>query len=75
MPIQMKSKTLKKSAVNNMWGGHFVRGPAEAMARINECLDTDKRLYAEDIAASIAHATMLSALATAALPRALSLPR
>ncbi len=50
-----------QSSANSMWGGHFTRGPAEAMARINECLDADKRLYAEDIAASKAHAAMLAA--------------
>lgn len=46
---------------NAMWGGHYASGPAAVMAQINECLATDKRLYAEDIAASQAHAAMLAA--------------
>jgi len=43
-----------------MWGGRFSRGPAEAMAEINASIDVDRRLYAEDIAASQAHAAMLA---------------
>ncbi|MCH9000915.1 MAG: argininosuccinate lyase, partial [Proteobacteria bacterium] len=42
-----------------MWGGRFAAGPAEAMARINASIDFDRRLYAEDIAASKAHSAML----------------
>ncbi|MDD3288204.1 MAG: argininosuccinate lyase [Alphaproteobacteria bacterium] len=53
----MKKKAKKSS--NPMWGGHYASGPAEAMQRINECIDTDKRLYLEDITASKAHASML----------------
>ena len=49
----------KQPAANKMWGGHYSTGPAEIMARINECLDIDKRLYAQDIAGSLAHAQML----------------
>ncbi len=56
-----KKQTSSGGAANKMWGGHYAVGPAEAMARINECLDVDKRLYAEDIAASMAHAAMLGA--------------
>ncbi|MCH9049660.1 MAG: argininosuccinate lyase, partial [Proteobacteria bacterium] len=44
-----------------MWGGHFSVGPAEAMARINASIDVDRRLYAQDIAASKAHCAMLVA--------------
>jgi len=43
-----------------MWGGRFAAGPAEAMARINASIDFDRRLYAEDIAASKAHSAMLA---------------
>ena len=49
----------KQPAANTMWGGHYSTGPAEIMARINECLDVDVRLYAEDIAGSLAHAQTL----------------
>jgi argininosuccinate lyase len=44
---------------NEMWGGRFAGGPSAVMARINVSIDVDKRLYAQDIAASKAHATML----------------
>ena len=44
-----------------MWGGHYSSGPAEAFAAINPSIDIDQRLYAEDIAGSVAHAQMLAA--------------
>ena len=46
---------------NLMWGGRFSGGPAEAMARINASIDFDRRLYAQDSAASKAHCAMLVA--------------
>ncbi|MGE4218441.1 MAG: argininosuccinate lyase, partial [Alphaproteobacteria bacterium] len=46
---------------NSMWGGRFVQGPAEVMQRINASIDFDRRLYAQDIAGSKAHARMLVA--------------
>ena len=42
-----------------MWGGRFAEGPAAIMRRINASIGFDKRLYAEDIAASEAHCAML----------------
>ncbi|MDH3596637.1 MAG: argininosuccinate lyase [Rhodospirillales bacterium] len=42
-----------------MWGGRFTGGPAEVMQRINASIDFDRRLYAQDIAASKAHCEML----------------
>ena len=44
-----------------MWGGHYSMGPAEAFAAINPSIAVDQRLYAQDIAGSIAHAQMLAA--------------
>jgi len=44
-----------------MWGGRFDAGPAALMRRINDSIDLDKRLYAEDIAGSKAHCAMLVA--------------
>jgi argininosuccinate lyase len=44
-----------------MWGGRFAGGPAAIMRRINASVDFDKRLYAEDIAGSLAHCAMLVA--------------
>jgi argininosuccinate lyase len=47
------------AAANIAWGGRFSGGPAEIMQRINVSIDVDKRLYAQDIAGSLAHAAML----------------
>jgi argininosuccinate lyase len=43
-----------------MWGGRFKDGPAAIMAEINASIGFDKRLYAQDIAGSKAHAAMLA---------------
>ncbi|HEU0071795.1 MAG TPA: argininosuccinate lyase [Alphaproteobacteria bacterium] len=53
-----KKPAAKKNA-NTMWGGRFETGPDALMSRINASIDFDKRLYAQDIRASIAHAQML----------------
>ncbi|RYG79350.1 argininosuccinate lyase, partial [bacterium] len=45
---------------NEMWGGRFSKKPDAIMQEINASIDFDKRLYAEDIAGSKAHARMLS---------------
>ena len=47
------------ASANVMWGGRFALGPDEAMERINVSIDIDRRLYAQDIAASKAHCKML----------------
>ncbi|MEM7189118.1 MAG: argininosuccinate lyase [Pseudomonadota bacterium] len=43
-----------------MWGGRFAEGPAAVMEEINASIDFDKRMAAEDIAGSRAHAAMLA---------------
>ena len=45
---------------NKMWGGRFAEGPSAIMAEINASIGFDKRLYAQDIAGSKAHAMMLA---------------
>lgn len=45
---------------NPMWGGRFTSAPADCMAKINVSIGVDKRLYRQDIKASIAHAKMLA---------------
>jgi argininosuccinate lyase len=45
---------------NKMWGGRFGEGPAQIMAEINASVDFDKRLAAQDLAGSRAHARMLA---------------
>ncbi len=46
---------------NAMWGGRFAAGPDAIMEAINASIDFDKRLAAQDITASRAHARMLAA--------------
>ena len=45
---------------NKMWGGRFKSGPDAIMQEINASIGFDKRLYAQDIAGSKAHAAMLA---------------
>ncbi|WP_373355058.1 argininosuccinate lyase [Pseudoroseicyclus sp. CXY001] len=45
---------------NAMWGGRFATGPDAIMEAINASISFDKRLYAEDIEGSRAHAAMLA---------------
>src|SRR6185437_5183834 len=45
---------------NKMWGGRFTSGPDKVMEEINASIDFDRHLYAQDIAASKAHAQMLA---------------
>ena len=46
---------------NAMWGGRFASGPDAIMEAINASIGFDKRLAAQDIAGSRAHAAMLAA--------------
>lgn len=46
---------------NTMWGGRFSASPDAVMEDINVSIDVDRHLYAQDIAASKAHAAMLAA--------------
>jgi argininosuccinate lyase len=49
------------TAGHSLWGGRFAAKPADLMRRINASIDIDKRLAAEDLAGSRAHAAMLGA--------------
>ena len=55
----MSAKRPSSRAPSSAWSGRFSGSPAEIMQRINVSIDFDKRLYAQDIAASLAHAAML----------------
>src|SRR6202046_5911270 len=46
---------------NKMWGGRFTERPDAIMEEINVSIDVDRHMYAQDSAASKAHAAMLSA--------------
>ena len=54
---QVTSKVMS----NKMWGGRFSERPDAIMEDINVSIDVDRHLYAQDIAASRAHADMLAA--------------
>ncbi len=43
-----------------MWGGRFSQEPDAILEEINASIDFDRHLYAQDIAASKAHASMLA---------------
>jgi argininosuccinate lyase len=49
------------TTANKMWGGRFEKGPASVMKDITPSIDFDKRLAAQDIQGSRAHARMLCA--------------
>src|SRR5690348_12816783 len=46
---------------NKMWGGRFTERPDAIMEEINVSIDVDRHMFAQDIAASKAHADMLAA--------------
>ncbi|MEO1611815.1 MAG: argininosuccinate lyase [Pseudomonadota bacterium] len=48
-------------AQNTMWGGRFAEGPDAIMEEINASIGFDRRLAAQDIEGSRAHAQMLAA--------------
>ena len=57
----MTAKKPPKGADKNaLWGGRFTSGPGALMEQMNASIDFDKALYAQDIAGSRAHCTMLA---------------
>ncbi len=56
----MKKTQIKQKKSHEMWGGRFSCKPADLMQQINQSITFDKKLYAQDIAGSIAHAKMLA---------------
>jgi len=53
-------RTKPPADASTIWGGRFAAGPDAVMEAINASIDFDKRLYAQDITASQAHARMLA---------------
>jgi hypothetical protein len=53
-------RTTDTKSSNQMWGGRFASGPDAIMEEINASIGFDKKLFAQDIRGSIAHATMLA---------------
>ncbi|NKN37065.1 argininosuccinate lyase [Agrobacterium sp. a22-2] len=56
----MAESTKDQDTSNQMWGGRFASGPAAIMEEINASIGFDKKLYAQDIRGSLAHAAMLA---------------
>jgi argininosuccinate lyase len=57
----MTDQPKSPAVANVMWGGRFAAGPDAIMTAINASISFDKRLYAQDIRGSQAHAAMLAA--------------
>ncbi len=57
----MSDDTPAGKSANAMWGGRFAEGPDAIMEAINASIGFDRRLAAQDIAGSRAHAAMLAA--------------
>ena len=53
--------TEEAKGANAMWGGRFAEGPDAVMQAINASIGFDRRLAAQDVAGSRAHAAMLAA--------------
>jgi argininosuccinate lyase len=56
----MSDPSSSKPQGQTMWGGRFEAKPAELMQAINVSIGFDRRLWAQDLAGSRAHAAMLS---------------
>jgi argininosuccinate lyase len=52
---------MTRDDANQMWGGRFSAGPDAIMEAINASIGYDRRMAAQDIAGSRAHAAMLAA--------------
>ncbi len=61
MTKQAQKSISKAKGQSQIWGGRFTGGPTEIMERINSSINFDKRLFAQDIEGSKAHAAMLVA--------------
>ena len=56
-----KNPASDSASASSIWGGRFAAGPSAIMEDINASIGFDRRLYAQDIAGSKAHAAMLTA--------------
>ncbi len=55
----MSDDPSERPQTSTIWGGRFAAGPSAIMEAINVSIGFDRRLYAQDIAGSKAHCTML----------------
>jgi argininosuccinate lyase len=54
--------TTKSAGANALWGGRFSAGPSQLMEDVNASIHFDRRFFAQDIAGSMAHCSMLVAV-------------
>ncbi len=59
--MSLRGREMTDRTQNAMWGGRFAAGPDAIMEAINASIGFDRRLYAQDIRGSRAHAAMLAA--------------
>jgi argininosuccinate lyase len=57
----------KDNSAESMWGGRFSEATDAFVQRFTASVDFDKRLYAQDIQGSLAHASMLAAVGVLSL--------
>jgi argininosuccinate lyase len=59
-PSSLSSQpSLSPNEANSQWGGRFSQSPDEILQAINVSIETDKKLWSQDIQGSTAHITML----------------
>ena len=61
MAKDISKTSSSKAGSNTLWGGRFAAGPAQIMEQVNASIHFDQRLFAQDIAGSKAHCSMLVA--------------
>ena len=54
------TQDLRNADANAQWGGRFDAGPSVVMQEINASIGFDRKMWRQDIAASLAHAAMLA---------------
>ena len=59
MAIDLKGYSVEPTKPKKLWGGRFTAPTNELVEEFTASINFDQRLYAEDIAGSIAHARML----------------
>ena len=61
-PCGARPIDVPRTGPTTLWHGRFAGAPADALAALNDSLPFDQRMFAEDIAASRAHVSMLAAV-------------
>ena len=72
-PLGKRNRAMPGHDASAIWGGRFGQGPAAVLEQINASIDVDRKLYVQDIAASLAHARMLAQAGILSAPDARAL--